>query len=73
MGIFQDWILARESTAKTRTNAAVAAGLAPLAALGSPHGHNTLRPSEAESIEKQIKGKKKKKKSKKKSKHLESQ
>lgn len=70
---FKDWVLARESTAKTRTDNAVANGLAPLAALGSPHGHSTLRPSQEKSISKQIKddekSKKKKKRSKKTDKH----
>ena len=68
-------MLARESTAKTRNDNAVALGLAPLASLGSPHGHNTLRPWQAESISKQIKDdekRKKKSKSKKKRKSKES-
>lgn len=74
MGIFRDWVLARESTAKTRTANAVALGLAPLAALGSPHGHSTLRPWQADSISKQIKDEKKKKpKSKKKRKSKEAE
>jgi len=51
---FSNWLLQKESSASTRARAAAAAGLMPMAVVGSPNGHSTASPFETEQIKKAI-------------------
>jgi hypothetical protein len=63
---FQDWLVARESSAQTRLRANAARGLAVFT--GSLHGRSTASPFETEKLSPKKKRKKKKKNGKNKSK-----
>lgn len=49
---FQDWIQARESTAKTRLMRGIAMGQYPAASMGSFDGHSTLNPGLRKKVKK---------------------
>lgn len=55
---FSQWLNLKESSPHTRTRREVAAGLKPLAALGSLHGRSTASPNEVKSVNRQKKKKK---------------